>query len=63
MRKVLFALLLLLSSCVQEDFLDNKEGMEYLLITISFFLETSTRKSCTHHHRKWIINQIRRFEC
>ncbi len=26
MRKVLFALLLLLSSCVQEDFLENKEG-------------------------------------
>ena len=33
MRKVLFALLLLLSSCVQEFFLDNKEGMKYLLIT------------------------------
>ena len=32
MRKVLFALLLLLSSCAQE-FLDNKEGMKYLLIT------------------------------
>ena len=28
MRKVLFALLLLLSSCVQEDFLDKKEGHE-----------------------------------
>ena len=33
MRKVLFALLLLLSSCAQEFLLDNKEGMKYLLIT------------------------------
>lgn len=33
MRKVSFVLLLLLFSCVQEFFLDNKEGMKYLLIT------------------------------